>query len=249
MDYVHGFQTGASEAGYATRIEFLRGVVSDWRRHAGGDGMAFLLNALPSDPLPEGPAVFIMGWTQAPCPIDWVHTDNAGGGRLAAEHLLALGHRRLACFMDHLYHDGVLLRAEAFRRKANEAGVEFESDAVPTRERPGTLEGLIDLLKRPDRPTGIFCTTDHAALRVVDAAMELGLTVPADLSVVGFDKSFFSELGRLPLTTIVSDRGLTGRRAAQALIDRIEGRYRGPAREIITPVTLWRGASTASCVG
>lgn len=249
MEYVHGFQTGAGEAGYATRIEFLRGDIDGWRRHVGGDGMAFLLNAMPSEPLPEGPAVFIMGWTPPPCPVDWVHTDNAAGGRLAAEHLMALGHRRLACFMDHLYHDGVLLRAESFQRAAIAAGQAFSPDAIPTREKPGTLEKLIDLLKRPDRPTGIFCTTDHAALRVVDAALELGLAVPADLSVIGFDKSFFSEIGRLSLTTIVSDRNLTGRRAAQALIERIEGRHAGPAREIVTPVTLWRGASTAPAGG
>ena len=249
MEYVHGFQTGAGEAGYATRIEFLRGDIAGWRRHAGGDGMAFLLNGLPSEPLPEGPAVFMMGWAPPPFPIDWVHTDNAAGGRLAAQHLLALGHRRLACFMDHLYHDGVLLRAESFQRAAVEAGAVFAPDAVPSRDRPGTLEGVIDLLKRPDRPTGIFCTTDHAALQVVEAATDLGLAVPADLSVIGFDKSFFSNLARQALTTIVSDRNLTGRRAAQALIERIEGVYQGPARDIVTPVSLWRGASTAPVGG
>ena len=246
MDYFHGFQEAASKAGYATRIEFFPGGSADWRPHMAGSGIAFLLSTLPAGPLPEAPAVFLMGWTTEPCPLDWIHTDSLGGGKLAAEHFLKSGHKRLACYMDYIYHAGILQRVEGFYRTLANAGIEFLPGAIPSSDKPSTPEHLISLLRHPDRPTAVFCTSDSAALRVMDIARDLGFSIPADLSVIGFDKSFLCDLSRIPLTTIACDRNLTGQKAALALIERVEGRYKGPPREIITPVSLWQGASTAA---
>jgi LacI family transcriptional regulator len=155
--------------------------------------------------------------------LDFIGTDDTQGGRLAAEHLLGLGHRRLA----HLAAPPA--DSTARNRKAGfDAAV---SKVVGARAKTVDEESwLVDpvavreLLMHPDRPTAIFCDSDMMVLSVYTAARQTALRIPEDLSVVGFADLHFSASLYPGLTTVRQHPREIGRRAARLALDRIEGR-------------------------
>ncbi len=136
--------------------------------------------------------------------VPFVGATNWNGGRSATRHLVGLGHRRIAMINGQ---DRVLCcraRLDGYRAAMETAGLPVEPDLLVrtdlTREA-GRLAAL-DLLNRPDRPTAIFTGNDLQALGVYQAAREVGLRIPADLSVVGFDDLPITALVDPPLTTV-----------------------------------------------
>jgi LacI family transcriptional regulator len=154
---------------------------------------------------------------------DFSGSDDDGGGALAAEHLLALGHRRIA----HLGGPGIGTFADrrtGFERTLARAGdVRFSFRLCPAVECGAEAR---DLLRQPAgiRPTAIFVSNDFYAVAVYETARDLGLEIGRDLSVVGFaDVPLATAL--LPrLTTVRQDAVQIGRNAADLVLDRIEGR-------------------------
>ncbi|MGV4985921.1 LacI family DNA-binding transcriptional regulator [Streptomyces sp. NPDC001709] len=151
--------------------------------------------------------------------VDVVAGDDERGARLATEHLLGLGHRRIA----HLAGHG---EVGALRRRGFEAAMRAHG-AEPVVE-PGDLteeggyRGTVRLLSRPERPTALFAVNDMASVGALSAAGELGLGVPRDLSVVGYDNTSISRLRHLWLTTVDTAPYEIGRRAARCLLDRFD---------------------------
>ncbi|MEV6118325.1 LacI family DNA-binding transcriptional regulator [Streptomyces sp. NPDC052109] len=151
--------------------------------------------------------------------VDVVAGDDERGARLATGHLLGLGHRRIA----HLAGHGVV---GALRRRGFEAAMRAQG-AEPVVE-PGDLteeggyRGTVRLLSRPERPTALFAVNDMASVGALSAAGELGLRVPHDLSVVGYDNTSISRLRHVWLTTVDTAPYEIGRRAARCLLDRFE---------------------------
>lgn len=142
-------------------------------------------------------------------------------GRLAAEHLLALGHRRFGLvgrahglrgigFQEALARRGITLAPE-YIQKANSS------------QESGKAAGL-ELLKLPQRPTAIFATNDMMALGIMTAAWELGLRIPQDLSVVGHDDIDLAAYSIPPLTSIRIDRHAMLSAAFDLLLDAIAGK-------------------------
>ena len=136
--------------------------------------------------------------------MDSISVDNFSGGKLAAQHLASLGHKRIACIsgsVDTRYNQG---RLNGFREGLIEAGVEVD-EALLARADFNTFSGLNvanQLLEMKDRPTAIFCCSDLLAYGAMKAANVKGLKVPEDLSVVGFDDIFLSPYTNPPLTTV-----------------------------------------------
>ncbi len=159
---------------------------------------------------------------------DFVGTDDAAGARLAAEHLLSLGHRRLGHLSGPRTVTTAYWRANGFEKGAAEAGlsVNIIEDASYGRDSFAPAKALLD---RPDRPTAVFCANDFQVAAVYLAAAELGLSIPRDLSVVGFaDLSVAGAL--LPrLTTLHQRPEEMGVQAARYLNDRIDGTVLDPA--------------------
>lgn len=187
-------------------------------------------------------------------PCDCVLSDNFGGGYAATQHLINLGHQRIA-FLSRpvLRLVPVAERYEGHRQAMIDAGLEPSPPllvGVPDKElgpqealqayRHGTsdeIRQIAEILRRPDRPTAIFAMNDLMALQVLRAAEHVGLSVPDNLSLVGFDDmDIISQIG-IPLTTVAQDTFAVGRRAAELLIGRIEG-YRGPARREVIATRL-----------
>ncbi|MFE0590083.1 LacI family DNA-binding transcriptional regulator [Micromonospora echinospora] len=141
---------------------------------------------------------------ELPDDVPFVGATNWTGGRTATRHLVELGHRRIGMIAGP---DQVLCcraRLDGYRSALEAAGLPVESDLVVradlTREAGHTA--ALALIDRPQRPTAIFTSNDLQALGVYQAARALGLSVPRDLSVVGFDDLPVAALVDPPLTTI-----------------------------------------------
>lgn len=173
-----------------------------------------------------------------------IDSDNVGGARLATRHLIDLGHRRIA----HVRGRGDLasaqLREEGYRLSLEEAGIPLDSALI----RDGgyqaalTTEVARELLSRPERPTAVFAANDKSALGVLRVAGELGLRVPQDLSIVGFDDIPEAASATPALTTVVQPLREMGAQALRMLIDLLEGRE--VAEHLQFPAELIVRAST-----
>lgn len=157
--------------------------------------------------------------------IPTVDADNLHGGYLAGQHLIDLGHRRIAMIMGRPDLMSAQLRERGFRAAFAEAGLSVdESLFVPGDFDPDVAEKAAhSLLTRADPPTAIFAANDATAWRTVEVAGRLGFRVPEDLSVVGFDNVLDASDSTANLTTIEQPIREMGRRAAQLLIERLTG--------------------------
>jgi len=149
---------------------------------------------------------------------DHVGTDEELGGRLVAEHLLALGHRKFAHLTWPNWPGSVARRREAFVKAVEKGGGECKI-YEGVREQQSNLAR--ELLKPAGRPTAVFAATDLMAMKVYAAAAEYGLKIPDDLSVVGYADFPFAEDLVPALTTVRQDPYQIGCVAAQILLDRI----------------------------
>jgi alanine racemase len=167
-----------------------------------------------------------------------IDVDDEAGAFAAAQHLLALGHRDiLVVGMESTpgtppEADGVGGRRTAgYRRALAGAGIDLAPGAYVV--APATIEGGIAALRRTWedglRPTGVLVMSDAMAIGVLRAARELGVRVPHDLSVVGFDDIDISQHTHPPLTTVHQPIRLKGETAVRTLLGIIEGRERRPA--------------------
>jgi DNA-binding LacI/PurR family transcriptional regulator len=149
------------------------------------------------------PFVVIHPINDLPDDVPFVGATDFRGGHTAVRHLLGLGHRCIAMLSgpDHPYF---LARKAGYLAALAEAGVPAEPDLLvqtqPTREEGHAAAR--DLLSRDDRPTAVFTANDFQAVGVYQAARELGLSIPADLSVVGFDDLPIAAWVEPPLTTV-----------------------------------------------
>lgn len=156
-----------------------------------------------------------------------VDIDNHLGATLATQHLLGLGHRRLAFIYGAPERASIAGRRQGFTDALRQAGVRMPRAAALhdcgelTHEAGYQRARRILAQKKP--PTGIFCANDELAAGVLRAAHELGIGVPAQLSVVGFDDIAMSHFTDPPLTTISVDKEGMGRLAVAALIQVIDG--------------------------
>ena len=160
-----------------------------------------------------------------------VYTDDVAGGRLATAHLLALGHRRIA-FIGDVERNPHGFTSSAMRRSGYEqalaaAGCAVEPELVRRaahgREPAAALTRVMLGLYRP--PTAIFAASDTQAMGVLEAAQALGVTVPAGLSVVGYDDI---ELARYAgLTTVAQPLEESGACGAQMLLAALAGAATG----------------------
>ena len=139
-----------------------------------------------------------------PAGLPTVDSDNVIGAMLATRHLLELGHRRIGFMAGRPDLESSRLREEGYRQALAEAGIEVDPELIRVADyRRDTVRAPVTaLLSHPDRPTAIFAANDLSAMGPMDVARELGLDVPGDLSVVGFDDIPESIRTTPPLTTV-----------------------------------------------
>jgi DNA-binding LacI/PurR family transcriptional regulator len=171
--------------------------------------------------------------------VDTVVNDEAEGVRLAVEHLVGLGHRRIA----HIAGEG---SAGPERQQGYESAMRDHKLAGHIRVVPGSYdeqggyEGARTLLSGPKPPTAIILANDMAAMGALTAIDEAGLRVPEDISVVGYDNTSVAALRHISLTSVNQPRQQMGHLAAQMLHERIEGRRTRARRQVVTPTLVAR---------
>jgi LacI family transcriptional regulator len=155
-----------------------------------------------------------------------VCADNRQGGRLAARHLLDLGHREIGIVSALPIDEGMADREGGFLDVLREAGMGVDRSSVPTSYGDHQIEGgrhaTADLLAHDPRLTAVFVLNDLMALGALEAARAAGRSVPEDLSIVGFDNIPFAALANPPLTTVGQPIRQLGEQAAELLLRVIE---------------------------
>ncbi|WP_052665945.1 LacI family DNA-binding transcriptional regulator [Nitriliruptor alkaliphilus] len=174
--------------------------------------------------------------------VDVVVNDDHMGAGLAVDHLVELGHRRIA-HIDGGSGSGANRRARGYVATMERHGLASHVRQVRAdfTEEAGEA-GVAQLLADGPRPTAIFCANDYQAVGVLDALREAGLDVPRDVSVVGYDNVHLASLRRLDLTTIHQPRQEMGEQAARLLLERLTT-DRESRRVIIPPKLVVRGTT------
>ena len=172
--------------------------------------------------------------------VDWVAVDDAAGAALATEHLIALGHRRIA-HIDGGSGAGATLRREQFltTMKAHRLGRQATTVRGDYTEEGGHAAAL-ELLTASHPPTAIFAANDLSALGVLAAARSLRLTVPGNVSVIGFDNTTTAQLDFVGLSTIDYTRQQMGKHTLELLNERIAEPQRQPHSVLLAPTLIPR---------
>ena len=183
---------------------------------------------------------------------DCVSIDDTAGAELAVDHLIELGHRRIAYLSSGLVEaktDG--FRFDGYRRALAHGGLEMGEELVLRSEEPPYLRSDRDLqadvervLDGRDPPTAFFVSNDLVAVDLIETLEEGGVQVPADVSVVGFDDIAIAGLARVSLTTIVQPRDELARLGMELLMRRIEGGDGLPLEQVrLEPVLVVRSST------
>jgi LacI family transcriptional regulator len=154
-----------------------------------------------------------------------VDADNLRGAELATEHLLELGHRRIGMITGRADLQSAQLREQGYRNALARAGVAVDEAllAVGGYDPELSAEAARRLLGAAEPPTAVFAANDMSAIATIEAAAELGLAVPGELSVVGFDNIPESALSDPTLSTVDQHIQDLGRHAMRMLTQLIRG--------------------------
>lgn len=190
--------------GDAAKEEFYIHRLSEWQV----DGIILVSSSIPPSHLgtlsrPGMPITLV----DMECPgydMDTVTVNNFSGGKQAAGHLIALGHKRIACIIgaSDTKHD--IGRVNGYRAALEEAGLEIDESLIVAADF-NIISGMNvtnHLLEMENRPTALFACGDLMAYGAMQAAFAKGLKIPDDLSVVGFDDIYISKYTLPPLTTV-----------------------------------------------
>jgi LacI family repressor for deo operon, udp, cdd, tsx, nupC, and nupG len=175
-----------------------------------------------------------------------IRTDHRVGARLATRHLIELGHQRIGHISGIRRVPSSTQRLQGYRQALAAAGLSFAPDLI----RGGNFTmasgavGMDELLNLAAPPTAVLCANDEMAFGAVQTLHRRGLSVPDDVSIVGFDDLNMAAFYNPPLTTVHIPRHEIGRRAAAELIELLAGRRVAP--DAILPTRLIVRESTAA---
>lgn len=174
--------------------------------------------------------------------VDAIVTDGRRGAELVVEHLTALGHERIL-HIDGAANASAAERRQGYLRGMEAAGLGDLADVRTGGDDEAAAFAVIDeVLAEPDAPTAIFAFNDLLAAGVLDRLDDAGVSVPADVSLVGFDNTFIAALHHLALTTVNQPRLTMGEMAVAALLERLNGRDE-PVRHTLDPELVVRGTT------
>jgi DNA-binding LacI/PurR family transcriptional regulator len=179
-----------------------------------------------------------------------VVVDDTDGGAKATQHLIDLGHRTIGFISDPLepseYFTSSQHRYSGYLNTLNQAGIPIRSELQRQGEH-GRYEArrlAREMLELADRPTAIFATSDTQAMGVLEAARDLDLDVPADLSVIGYDDIEVAEyLGLTTIRQMLYESGVAG---VEILLDDIQNPGKRPRCEVL-PTELVVRSTTGAC--
>ncbi len=197
----------------------------------------------------RGTPLVVVDRTRRRADLCSVSVDDRRGGRLAVEHLVELGHTRMAFIGGPLSIGQVADRIEGASETWREAGrspdafVHVPTDALTVADGSNAGERLLAMGVRK-RPTAVFCANDLVALGVLRSALTAGVRVPDDLAIVGYDDIEFAAAAAIPLTSVRQPRQELGRSAARLVIDEATNADHEHRQLIFEPELVARASTT-----
>jgi LacI family transcriptional regulator len=170
--------------------------------------------------------------------VDVVTTDDVAGSHAATLHLIGRGAERIGMIQGP--PESGLLRVEGFFKAMAQAGRPVDDSLLANGDwtRQGGRDAMTALMGLATPPDAIFCANDLMAIGAIDVARELGLRVPADVAIVGFDDVDAATIVTPTLTTVRNPAYETGRRAGELLLSRLRGEYRESGRTVVLDCPL-----------
>ncbi len=180
-------------------------------------------------------------------PGHYVMADNVGGVRLLVDHMIKLGHKRIAWMGDTEEPRAFSFteREEAFQAGMRRAGLQHVPGVAPNISASSARAKVREYLKSQDMPLALICCNDAHALLALEVARDLGLKIPQELSVAGFDDIAFAGFSQPGLTTVHVEKQEMGAKAVHVALDLVERPGAAPKR-LETPVYLVKRASTGA---
>ena len=184
----------------------------------------------PALPLGSLPVVYLYQYTHD-LPVPCIVPDDRGGGAIGTRHLIGLGRRRIAFINGPYHYEATYLRLEGYREALREAGLAWDPALVRTGKwyEDSGYDNARDLMALHEPPDAIFCASDSLAAGALDALRDLGVRVPEDVAVVGFDNRNFAAHQRPPLTSVALPLYEMGQLASELLLAAIAGTAAEPA--------------------
>lgn len=230
LEILKGVETTAREAGYSVlmgntennperEVEYF-----DMLRDGHADGMILMTGKLPDragySEQVRGLPVVVALEEIAESGLPHVMIDNEAASRRAVEHLIGLGHRRIAHITGPVPEIMSLRRQDGYRRAMAAAGLPIPEGYEPVGDYLlHTGERLCrELFSLAEPPTAVFVANDEMAFGAINELRRMGLDVPGDVSVVGFDDLFLSQAFHPPLTTVSQPRMAIGQQAMELLL-------------------------------
>lgn len=172
--------------------------------------------------------------------VGYVTTDNALGAKKAVEHLESLGHQHIGMINGHEDAFVSQERLNGYREALKECGLSFRSEWVVSGnfEEKKAEKAARELINRHKEVTAIFCASDLMALGALKACKELGLQVPKDISIVGYDNIVLASYSSPNLTTVGQEVYQIGYQAADLLIEMLEGKETNMKRYLDTKLII-----------
>lgn len=233
LEIFKGVEATAREAGYSVlmgntenhpdrELEYF-----DMLRDGHADGMILMNGKLPSSHARDAgrlPIVVALEIIEG-CALPHVQIDNVAAAHQAVRHLLSLGHKRIAHICGPIPEVMSVLRREGYRKAMAEAGLVVPEGYEPIGDYTIASGAALcrQLFSRADKPTALFVGNDEMAFGAINELRRLGLDVPRDVSVVGFDDLFLSECFYPPLTTVSQPRADIGKQAMKQLLRVMNG--------------------------
>ena len=176
---------------------------------------------------------------------DYAVGDDRLGAMLAIDHLADLGHRRIAHIASDEPDSSSADRIEGYRSALRARGLSVHDRLILIPKRPGNetprtpgdgYDAAMQLMNEPEPPTAIFCGNDQVALRAMEAIEVIGLRIPEDVSIVGYDDVSVASIPRIGLTTVAQPVEEMGRVVADWILSgAADAKHRGPFQAVFRP--------------
>ena len=177
-------------------------------------------------------------------PLDNIFIDNIAASRMAVEHLIEQGHRQIAMLTSH--EGPARFREHGYREAlaANQLPMDDQLLSFGAFSEDGGYQAMGKLLQGDRRPSAVVAANDLMAMGAMIAIREVGLSIPRDIAVIGFDDISTAKLVFPALTTVTQFQRQLGRRAAEMLMERVKGTAPENGRSIEMPFRLVTRDST-----
>jgi len=217
------------------------------------DGLMIIGPRMPAEEVvhisDQIPVVLIGYHSKDKLNFDTVNNNDQLGATLVVEHLVAAGYRHIAYVTQAIDDPQQMMvttqREIGFRRAMQQAGLSRHAQVVVAPQTSREIQSIArHLLQSRNRPEAIFCWTDFVALEILSVARDLGLSIPGDLAVVGYDNTAYCDLAQNALTSIDQSGQVLGLQAGRLLVERIKGRATAE-HFVVTPRLVARASSGA----